>query len=299
MLKACCRSSSWKHKNTTAQGASEQKRNRNEIFLLILVLSAPKGFSQRDIIRKTWGSSHKAIINGENVSRDWRMVFLIGDASEQETNAKIEAETKQYNDILRLNVTESYRNLVFKVLEGLKWASTLNIRFVLKTDDDCYIHTERLVKWLREASLPERFYGGYVHRYVVVNRTTDSKFFVSLDDFQDFYYPHYCSGNFYFLSSNILEDMIAVSQNVKKLTIEDAYIGILAKRCRVEPFDIGSYIAFSSEHLSSKLPEWEDGEFLRFFCLGHYLDPKWMQYIHARYHMLMYRMQAFLTEDDL
>lgn len=86
--------------------------------------------------------------------------FVRGHSEEQEVETVVESENMIHGDILRLNYTESYSLLVQDTLDSLRFASTLNAKFVVKIDDDVYLDVCRMVWRLQTTSLPDMLYGG-------------------------------------------------------------------------------------------------------------------------------------------
>ena len=94
-------------------------------------------------------------------------------------------ETEVYGDILRLKYTEKYSLLVNKTLTSLKFASTMNVKFVVKIDDDVYLDFPRMVWFLKTASLLERLYAGnLIHRGKIIRRK-QNKWYVSYQDYNE------------------------------------------------------------------------------------------------------------------
>ncbi|XP_053201843.1 beta-1,3-galactosyltransferase 5-like [Panonychus citri] len=89
--------------------------NSVDIFLLIFIHSAPNNFEKRKIIRDTWASS-------QNISfSQIRRVFLLGLVDDIELQRSINQENKIHGDIIQGNFVDTYRNLTYKHVMGLKW----------------------------------------------------------------------------------------------------------------------------------------------------------------------------------
>ena len=203
-----------------------------KVFLLVLI---PSGVNTsyvigRNNIRDTWGNeaNHPA-------SKDWRRIFVLGRTQAIE----IQQEAAVFNDILVLNMTDSYRNLVIKVLSGLLWSiGNLNPRFILKADDDVYVRVPYLISWLEKYG-SDQFYGGSVIPHG--KRLKKSKNRVLKDCFAEDFYPPYCSGAFYVVSSNILPSLFESVRKWTAFPVEDAYLGILARENGIKPVSITGF----------------------------------------------------------
>ncbi|XP_078343385.1 beta-1,3-galactosyltransferase 1-like [Oculina patagonica] len=210
--------------------------NKNtNLFLLVLITSgvAKRYATRRNSVRNTWGNeaNHQA-------SKAWKRVFLLGRAQ----SIEIQQEASAFNDILILNMTDNYNNLVVKVLSGMLWSIThVNPRFILKTDDDVYVRIPYLISWLGKYG-SDKFYGGHIiPEGARVNRSVTWKNQVLKDCLSEDYYAAYCSGPFYVVSSNILP---LIFQSVQKWTAfpaEDAYLGILARENGIKPVSVTGF----------------------------------------------------------
>ena len=137
------------------------------VFVLIVVISSPKNFEQRSIIRSTWAKIKdmdpeitNIIIKGTYTAESLvKTVFLLGQTN-KETQRSIEMESEYYNDLVIGLFTDSYGNLTLKTKLGLEWAHQFcKFEYYLKTDDDVFVYSKGLVKWLWQ--LPrERVYTG-------------------------------------------------------------------------------------------------------------------------------------------
>jgi hypothetical protein len=154
------------------------------VFVLIVVFSSPKNFEQRSIIRSTWAEiKHMVmgphitniIINGSYTAESLvKTVFLLGQTDEK-TQSNIETESEYYNDLVIGSFTDSYGNLTLKTKLGLEWAYKFCMfEYYLKTDDDVFVYSKGLVKWLWQ--LPrERVYTGRCDFNKTVIRTVGHK----------------------------------------------------------------------------------------------------------------------------
>lgn len=91
-----------------------------------------------------------------------------GKSYNESLDSQIKEEARDFNDILAGNFRDTYINLVIKLFMGFAWAKKINCRFVLKADDDVYVHLPKLISWLQQA--PSRLYAGHVHKNVDVSR---------------------------------------------------------------------------------------------------------------------------------
>ncbi|XP_053304907.1 beta-1,3-galactosyltransferase 5-like [Spea bombifrons] len=199
--------------------------------LLILVTSHPSHIEQRKAIRKTWASPM------EGAAYPWQVVFLIGRTLDAELDWHIHKEDAEHRDILMGNYVDTYRNLSLKVMHGMKWvADRCHPQYILKTDDDCFVNTDRLPASLALHSPAKTgLYVGSVFprekRKVI--RDPSSKWYVSQHIFPPDIYPPYASGIGYILSLDAVISVLKMAEGTPPIPVEDAYIGILAERAGI------------------------------------------------------------------
>ncbi|XP_067172550.1 beta-1,3-galactosyltransferase 5-like [Apteryx mantelli] len=231
--------------------------------LLILVTSAPGNVEARHVIRRTWAAQEGRPAN------QWQTVFLVGQAANAEVAQRMQRERQEFGDILVGNYKDTYRNLTLKVMHGLKWASEqCQPYYILKTDDDCFVNTDRLPTFLAELNTVRT--GLYVgslfsreKRQVI--REPSSKWYVSRQDYRPDEYPPYASGIGYVLSLDAAEKILEAAQRVRPIPVEDAYVGILAEEAGVR--------AKASARFAKHNVRWRVCNY-RYLMVIHHLSPR-------------------------
>ena len=241
--------------------------NNTSIFLLVLITSGVgKLYSERrNSVRNTWGD--KSIKSGQ---RNWERVFVIGKALSAEHSEEIRQEAAFFEDILVLNMTDSYKNLVIKILSELLWSLIhVNPRFILKADDDVYVHVPGLLSWLDNYAnnnyAGDKLYGGFVIGDGEVRRGEKRKNRVARDCLAKDFYPPYCTGAFYVLSTDILPSLFKAVERRPAFPVEDAYMGILAQEIGVQPVDIPGF------YFRKKVTDYGRCDFASAIAVGHNL----------------------------
>ena len=207
-----------------------------DVFLLVYVHTSPDHHKKRTAIRETWG-------NPKNFPNTIiKVVFLMGVPKEQSVQDALHLESDTYGDIVQENFIDSYRNLTYKAIEGLKWI-TRNCRhaqFILKSDDDIFVNMFNLVGHLKSI---EEFRGGTVNKLLLclvwyrmkVIRDPKSKWYIPRSEFPEDYFPTYCSGSAYVLSPDVVADMYNASLGTPFFWVDDFYItGLLASKVKVK-----------------------------------------------------------------
>ena len=241
--------------------------NNTSIFLLVLITSGVgKLYSERrNSVRNTWGD--KSIKSGQ---RNWERVFVIGKALIAEHSEEIRQEAAFFEDILVLNMTDSYKNLVIKILSELLWSLIhVNPRFILKADDDVYVHVSGLLSWLDNYAnnnyAGDKLYGGFVIGDGEVRRGEKRKNRVARDCLAKDFYPPYCTGAFYVLSTDILPSLFKAVERRPAFPVEDAYMGILAQEIGLQPVDIPGF------YFRKKVTDYGRCDFASAIAVGHNL----------------------------
>ena len=159
-LKARCHYEGNKFKNDTIN-------KKNGLFLIFIVISSPKNFEQRKIIRKTWAkhfqTKPRGLTETKNsnilIKENIRVVFLMGlpmklslkemddDVTDFDTQQRIITENELYKDIVQYNSFDEYYKLTDKSVTMLHWVYTQcpRAKFVIKCDDDVYVNVNNLL----------------------------------------------------------------------------------------------------------------------------------------------------------
>ncbi|XP_046548056.1 beta-1,3-galactosyltransferase 5-like [Haliotis rubra] len=108
----------------------------SQVDLLLVVHSAVRNPDRRRIFR--------TVLNKAPIYKNYtiRLLFLLGIKSDDaKLQDKINQEFNQYRDIVQGRFLDTYRNLTYKAVMGLKWIShnCRNVKNVVKIDDDVYV----------------------------------------------------------------------------------------------------------------------------------------------------------------
>lgn len=205
-------------------------------YLMIYVHSGPENTEKRRVIRTTWASP--AILSKHKA----KLVFVMGEVEDDNLQAIIETESELYKDIIQGNFTDTYRNLTYKAITGLKWVTENcpSAVYVLKTDDDIVVDIHRVVRLMR--SYIEHKWGkqnilaGYIWAHMNVDRNKSSKWYTSDEEFPDKFFLRYCSGSAYLMSYDVVKKFYMKSREIPFFWVDDYYVtGMLAHAANVTP----------------------------------------------------------------
>ena len=131
---------------------------KSKDILLVYILSKADHIERRKAIRRTWA-------NREYYNQLFYtcFIFLVGRSKNSSINSHISSEISIYGDIAQLNVNETFQNIVYKEVGGLKWSHMYasHIPFIFKTDDDIIIDSlllSDLTVFLLENGLEHSYY---------------------------------------------------------------------------------------------------------------------------------------------
>lgn len=236
-----------RHNDSVFTLVPEMPRNTT---VLIIINTVPSEFNKRNTLRQTWAKQSSWTFGAVSsdyisISNDFINIayfFLMGFNGRHNVDEMVKGESTVHRDILRVNLKETYRGLVDKLLITFEWVTRLEMKphFIVKADHDVYVKIPELASWLEKFSrTPARVYAGFVKRKAQVKRDVRSPWYVSEKDFHHQVFPPYCRGPFYLFSRNLFLDVVNASKVNTPFPVEDAYMGHLVQKIGVEPLITG------------------------------------------------------------
>ena len=126
--------------------------------LLVMIVSAASNFDKRRMIRQTWAAT---LQNSPHFGHQWaRYAFLLG-AAAPEIEQRVITESREYGDVIQLNVEDDYAKLSLKSVALLHWVTQFcpKVDFIFKCDDDIYVNVQQLSSVLSKISSLSNVYG--------------------------------------------------------------------------------------------------------------------------------------------
>ena len=213
--------------------------------LLIFVQSSPERVEQRERIRESWGnikyyhrSRHRTPI---------QVIFTMGlptDIYSPGVSSGLDGvllEESLANDILFLNILDTYNSLAYKGLLTMLWVinKSPRINYIFKTDDDVLINT---FAWINLINSLER-YGvtcsmvGHVWQNPEVLR--QGKYKEMIREYEYDVYPSFCSGAGYLMSRATMVTVLEASFHLPILKRDDPfYTGIIPRQTDIHLLSI-------------------------------------------------------------
>lgn len=227
-----------------------------DIFLIAYIHTAPKHYKRRMVIRQTWG-------NHKNYDVIIRVVFVTGMSFDSpKVQSSLLFENEQYGDIVQEDFLDSYKNLTYKAVAGLKWISQncRHARFVLKSDDDMFVNMFTLIRHLKSRTTTSTDRG--LLMCLVWNRMKvmrAGKWKVSEKDYKDKYYPTYCSGSAFTMSTDVAVKLHKTSYYVPFFWVDDLYItGLVPMKSGIKHIQFMSTYVLDGKKLETRFtgPQW-------------------------------------------
>ena len=149
---------------------------------------------------------------------------VIGDES-LDTDFKFDNET----DTLYVKVADDYNSLPKKVIAAYDAVNkTFKYNYIFKTDDDQILVNNKyfdMLSGLVKVKQPRPHYGGYIVDVKQPYLSEYHRIHPELPQRLPLYVTKYCSGRFYFLSSEAVQDILSKRERVEREFLEDYAIG--------------------------------------------------------------------------
>uniref|UniRef100_A0A8C6QR43 Hexosyltransferase n=1 Tax=Nannospalax galili TaxID=1026970 RepID=A0A8C6QR43_NANGA len=139
-------------------------------------------------------------------------------------DALLQEESSIYNDIIFVDVVDTYRNVPAKLLNFYRWTvETTSFGLLLKTDDDCYIDLEAVFHRISQKNLNgSNFWWGNFRLNWAVDRTGKWQEL----EYPSPAYPAFACGSGYVISKDIVDWLASNSGRLKTYQGEDVSMGI-------------------------------------------------------------------------
>lgn len=217
--------------------------------LLVLIHSAVDHFTERDSVRTTWGAG-----TGWLKNLTLKVVFLLGETDRPTLQDLIAHENRRHRDTVQGNFVDSYHNLTYKHVMGLRWATTRCSRVgkVLKMDDDIFVHIFHLDRILSSSVLDKRrSIACYVQKQMPVSRSQGGKWQVDEADYPGSFFEDYCSGWAYIADLASIRGMLRESRYRPYFWVDDVHVtGTLARMAGVERVKMNRRFTTEADSLS-------------------------------------------------
>lgn len=151
------------------------------VLLLIMSSWILNSALNRQAIRETWLTYAQAKGLADSIHFQYRFILgrrptLVGYSSTNRSSSvkdhdlkqqlfdRVELEASRFKDVLFIDVEDGYSDLTRKVYYALLWAKSKDFHYLLKTDDDCFLRLDLVLKELISEKRRERYWQGQVYR---------------------------------------------------------------------------------------------------------------------------------------
>jgi len=171
-------------------------------------------------------------------------VFLLAALPARErfiSQEQLASEQQRFGDLVQGNFIEDYRNLSYKHVMGLKWASQEcrnHAKFIIKLDDDIIYDIFHLRRYLEALEVGQpglatssTLLSGYVLDAKPPIRLLANKWYVSKKEYPHALYPAYLSGWMYVTNVPTAERIAAEAERASFFWIDDTWLtGVVRTR---------------------------------------------------------------------
>ncbi|XP_059173043.1 beta-1,3-galactosyltransferase 1-like [Physella acuta] len=195
------------------------------VKVLNVVPSALGNFDPRNKLR-----SGKRFDFINNTSNHARMLFFLGTTRNETLLEQINKEAEQFGDIVQENYLDIYKNIRYKAMSMLKWASTFcpDTNYVLRTDDDIDIDMEKIVDAMIQTNQRlENFILAKLVKNGRVFRDKNHKVYISEEEYPNSTYPTFGLGGLLGYPMGTVRLLYQAALRVKPIWLDDVFITAL------------------------------------------------------------------------
>ena len=163
-----------------------------------------------------------------------------------------------------------------KTLSAFVWLNQFckNAKFLLKVDDDVFVHLEKLLELIRELlnsnEKPRIIVGHIVQNWKPV-RDPKSKYLITKAEHPGDKYPDFATGPSYLVSQQAVQDIVPVAMEHRYIHLEDVFLtGIVANILGIPRINNKEF----EKYKNKKVPISKMGCMLKYSITFHWVDPQ-------------------------
>jgi len=186
--------------------------------------STPEQFDRRRLLRETWAS---ITLFQKNVSRTF---FVMGRSSGAQQES-IQAEYKQYRDIIQGDFVDSSHNATLKSLLALHYVTYYcsSAKYFIKANDDTFVNIFSMIQLFDKSAAHQHIMACALWKENTMPILRDPKecmqWCVAADELPGrTHFPQYCAGLAFALSHDLVSALYSASLSTPYFWIDDVYI---------------------------------------------------------------------------
>ena len=204
--------------------------------IVIFIHSATKNAQRRHFIRNSWARESKLSKAGGERHVQARVVFILGEGQPRCKFNDVTDESERHNDIVQYDFVDSYKNISFKHLLGIRWVKEHcpDTQYTMKSDDDVLIDIIKVIEHIfYTPQIACGFHCNVLEKWTPV-RETRSQYYISRKQYPQSWFPNFCQGLVYIIDTGSLMDVYLASDVHYFVWLDDVFVtGILANVARV------------------------------------------------------------------
>ncbi|XP_031254152.1 beta-1,3-galactosyltransferase GALT1-like [Pistacia vera] len=205
---------------TALKSAPLQRHQSLDLF--VGVFSTANNFRRRMAVRRAW-MQYPNVKNGTVAVR-----FFVGLHKNQMVNEELWNEVQTYGDIQLMPFVEYYSLITWKTIAICIFGTqVVSAKYVMKTDDDAFVRVDEVLASLNRSNVSHGLLYGLINTDAHPHRSTDSKWYISPEEWPESTYPPWAHGPGYVVSHDIARAIAKRNKGrLKMFKLEDVAMGI-------------------------------------------------------------------------
>ncbi|KAF7090134.1 hypothetical protein CFC21_092941 [Triticum aestivum] len=194
-----------------------------DLDLLIGIFSTANNFKRRMAIRRTW-MQYDAVRNGTVAVR-----FFVGLHTNLMVNKELRNEARTYGDIQVLPFVDYYSLITWKTLAiCIYGTNAVSAKYLMKTDDDAFVRVHEIYSSVKQLNVSNGLLYGRINSDSGPHRNSESKWYISPEEWPEERYPPWAHGPGYVVSEDIAKTINTwyKTSRLKMFKLEDVAMGI-------------------------------------------------------------------------
>ncbi|XP_057777198.1 beta-1,3-galactosyltransferase GALT1 [Salvia miltiorrhiza] len=196
---------------------------RTQLNLFVGIFSTANNFKRRMAVRRSW-MQYPEVRSGQVAVR-----FFVGLHKNQMVNEELWNEARTYQDIQLMPFMDYYSLITWKTIAICIFGTeVVSAKFIMKTDDDAFVRIDEILNSLGSINVTRSLLYGLINSDSQPHRNTDSKWYISPEEWQDETYPPFANGPGYIVSNDIARTVSKKHRkgHLKIFKLEDVAMGI-------------------------------------------------------------------------